>query len=74
VIAHGSVLGPRDNFDLETSRVIPAMIRKCIDARDRGVDSITLWGDGSPTASSCTWPIAPRRFASRASITTTQHP
>ncbi len=44
-----NLYGPRDNFDLETSHVIPAMIRKCIDARDRGADRIILWGDGSPT-------------------------
>jgi GDP-L-fucose synthase len=44
-----NLYGPRDNFDLETSHVIPALIRKCIEARDAGRDSITLWGDGSPT-------------------------
>jgi GDP-L-fucose synthase len=40
-----NLYGPRDNFDLETSHVIPAMIRKFIDAKDR----VTLWGDGTPT-------------------------
>ena len=44
-----NLYGPRDNFDLESSHVIPAMIRKCIDAQLEGRDSITLWGDGSPT-------------------------
>ena len=44
-----NLYGPRDNFDLETSHVIPAMIRKCIDAREAGSDTVTLWGDGSPT-------------------------
>ena len=44
-----NLYGPRDNFDLETSHVIPAMIRKCLEARERGADHITLWGDGSPT-------------------------
>ncbi len=43
-----NLYGPRDNFDLESSHVIPAMIRKMIAARDAGVD-VTLWGDGSPT-------------------------
>lgn len=43
-----NLYGPRDNFDLETSHVIPAMIRKMIAARDAGTD-VTLWGDGSPT-------------------------
>ncbi|HYC60605.1 MAG TPA: GDP-L-fucose synthase [Thermoanaerobaculia bacterium] len=44
-----NLYGPRDNFDLETSHVIPAMIRKFIDAQERGERSVTLWGDGSPT-------------------------
>jgi len=44
-----NMYGPRDNFDLETSHVIPAMIRKCIAARDAGHDEVTLWGDGTPT-------------------------
>ncbi len=44
-----NLYGPRDNFDLETSHVIPALIRKMIEAQDRGEDEIVLWGDGSPT-------------------------
>jgi GDP-L-fucose synthase len=44
-----NLYGPRDNFDLETSHVIPAMIRKFIEARERGERQVTLWGDGSPT-------------------------
>ncbi len=44
-----NLYGPRDNFDLETSHVIPALIRKCVTARDEGRDEIVLWGDGSPT-------------------------
>lgn len=44
-----NLYGPGDNFDLETSHVIPAMIRKFVDARDRGEATVTLWGDGSPT-------------------------
>lgn len=44
-----NLYGPGDNFDLETSHVIPAMIRKFIEARERGDGSVTLWGDGSPT-------------------------
>jgi len=44
-----NLYGPRDNFDLETSHVIPALIRKMEEARERGEISITLWGDGSPT-------------------------
>ena len=44
-----NLYGPRDNFDLETSHVIPAMIRKCLEARLMGGGMIRLWGDGSPT-------------------------
>jgi GDP-L-fucose synthase len=44
-----NLYGPRDNFDLQTSHVIPAMIRKCVTARRRGQEEIVLWGDGSPT-------------------------
>ncbi len=44
-----NLYGPRDNFDLESSHVIPAMIRKFVDAKERGEDSVTLWGDGTPT-------------------------
>lgn len=41
--------GPRDDFDMETAHVIPAIIRKCIEARQRGADSITAWGTSEPT-------------------------
>jgi len=44
-----NLYGPRDNFDLETSHVIPALIRKCAEAIREGKDEIVLWGDGSPT-------------------------
>lgn len=44
-----NLFGPRDNFHLDTSHVIPALIRKCAEARERGAASVTLWGDGSPT-------------------------
>jgi len=44
-----NLYGPRDNFDLETSHVIPALIRKCAAAKDLGQAAITLWGDGSPS-------------------------
>jgi GDP-L-fucose synthase len=44
-----NLYGPRDNFDLNSSHVIPAMIRKCLEAIERNDDSIVLWGDGSPT-------------------------
>jgi GDP-L-fucose synthase len=44
-----NLYGPRDNFDLESSHVIPAMIRKFVEARERGEDQVVLWGDGTPT-------------------------
>ena len=44
-----NLYGPGDNFDLETSHVIPAMIRRFAEARDTAAPSVTLWGDGSPT-------------------------
>jgi GDP-L-fucose synthase len=44
-----NLYGPRDNFDLETSHVIPALIRKMLEAQERGERDIVLWGDGSPT-------------------------
>jgi GDP-L-fucose synthase len=44
-----NLYGPRDNFDLESSHVIPALIRKCLEAKERGDKQVVLWGDGSPT-------------------------
>jgi dTDP-glucose 4,6-dehydratase/GDP-L-fucose synthase len=44
-----NLYGPKDDFDLESSHVIPAIIRKCVEARERGDDSITTWGSGEPT-------------------------
>ena len=42
-----NLYGPHDNFDLHSSHVIPALIRKCVEARDAGRDEVTLWGTGS---------------------------
>jgi GDP-L-fucose synthase len=44
-----NLYGPRDNFDLDSSHVIPALIRKCVEARETGSGELVLWGDGSPT-------------------------
>jgi GDP-L-fucose synthase len=44
-----NLYGPRDNFHPQSSHVIPALIRKCVEAREAGKDEIVLWGDGSPT-------------------------
>jgi GDP-L-fucose synthase len=43
-----NMYGPGDNFDLENSHVLPAMIRKFHDAKTKGKASVTLWGTGSP--------------------------
>lgn len=44
-----NLYGPGDNFNPRSSHVIPALIRKCINARDKGEKEIEVWGDGSPT-------------------------
>jgi GDP-L-fucose synthase len=44
-----NLYGPGDNFDLETSHVIPGLIRKCVDARRTGAKSIDAWGSGNPS-------------------------
>jgi len=44
-----NLYGPKDNFNLETSHVIPALVRKCIEAQERGEKEVLLWGDGTPT-------------------------
>jgi nucleoside-diphosphate-sugar epimerase len=44
-----NLYGPGDDFDPATSHVIPAIIRKCVEAREHGKGSITAWGTGTPT-------------------------
>ena len=44
-----NLYGPGDNFDPASSHVIPALIKKCVDAREAGADHVVVWGDGSPT-------------------------
>jgi GDP-L-fucose synthase len=44
-----NLYGPGDNFHPESSHVIPALIRKCLEAVDRGDSEVVCWGDGSPT-------------------------
>jgi GDP-L-fucose synthase len=44
-----NLYGPGDDFSLESSHVIPALIRKCLEAKERGAREIVCWGDGSPT-------------------------
>lgn len=44
-----NLYGPGDNFNPKSSHVIPALIRKCVEAKESGDDHIVVWGDGSPT-------------------------
>ena len=44
-----NLYGPNDNFDLESSHVIPALIRKCVEAKERRDKEITVWGTGKPS-------------------------
>lgn len=44
-----NLYGPGDNFNPRSSHVIPALIRKCVEAKEAGEDHIVVWGDGSPT-------------------------
>lgn len=48
-----NLYGPRDNFDPSSSHVIPALIRKCIEARQSGEKSISVWGTGSASREFC---------------------
>ncbi|MDQ3639842.1 MAG: GDP-L-fucose synthase [Actinomycetota bacterium] len=43
-----NLYGPGDNFDLETSHVLPALLRKFHEARERGEPNVTIWGTGTP--------------------------
>ncbi len=44
-----NIYGPGDNFDPSNSHVIPALIRKFVEARENGLPEVVAWGDGSPT-------------------------
>jgi GDP-L-fucose synthase len=44
-----NLYGPGDNFDHDTSHVIPAIVRKCVEAQEAGDEEVVLWGTGSPT-------------------------
>jgi GDP-L-fucose synthase len=43
-----NLYGPNDNFDLQTSHVLPALIRKFVEAQEQGLPTVTLWGTGTP--------------------------
>lgn len=47
VVVPVNLFGPHDNFDLHTSHVIPALIRKCMEAKEKGAEFIECWGTGS---------------------------
>ena len=49
VVVPGNVYGPHDNFDLEDAHVIPALVRKFVEAGDDGRPSVSVWGSGKPT-------------------------
>lgn len=48
VLVPGNIYGPHDNFDLQGSHVIPALIRKYIEAKERGDAEVVAWGSGKP--------------------------
>ena len=45
----GNIYGPYDNFDLENAHVVPALVRKFVEATDQGLDRLVVWGSGEPT-------------------------
>lgn len=55
-----NLYGPGDNFALETSHVLPALIRRFHEAKRDGAPEVTLWGSGTPAVSSCTSTTSPR--------------
>jgi len=50
-----NLYGPEDNFDLASSHVLPALLRKFHEAAQLGADSVEIWGSAPRAASSCTW-------------------
>ena len=52
VLLAGNLHGPGDNFNLEAAHVIPATIRKMVEAADRGDEAVTVWGTGTVGATS----------------------
>ena len=49
VVVPTNLYGPRDHFDLDAGHVIPALIRKCVEARERGDPEVRCWGSGAPS-------------------------
>ena len=65
-----NLYGPRRQLRPATSHVIPALIRKCVEARDGGAPAIVVWGTGTPRANSCTSRTPPRASCSPPRTTT----
>ena len=66
-----NLYGPHDNFDPQSSHVIPALIRKCVEAIEAGASEVVVLGDrATRRASSCSSRTAPRRSCWRRSATT----
>lgn len=66
-----NLYGPGDNFDLETSHVLPALIRRFHEAKRDGADEVTLWGSGSPRRSSFMSTTSPPPVSGCSRCTTT---
>jgi len=49
IVIPGNIYGPHDNFDLDASHVVPALVRKFVDAAERGEERVVVWGTGRPT-------------------------
>ena len=49
ILVPGNIYGPYDNFDLEAAHVVPALVRKFVEAADDGLSSVSVWGTGAPT-------------------------
>lgn len=69
-----NLYGPGDNFDLETSHVLPALIRRFHEARRDGSPTVTLWAPAARAANSCTSTIWPTRASCCWSATTATNP
>ncbi len=67
-----NLYGPGDNFDPQTSHVLPALVRRFDEARHRNARAVTVWGTGTPAVSSCTWTTWPERACSCSRTTTSQ--
>ena len=61
-----NLYGPGDKFNAAVSHVIPALIKKCVEARERGDMEIEVWGTGTRRASSCTSTMSPKRSSAPA--------